>query len=359
VVVAGAAFFAGASPAGAAHHLVKVNEVYVGSAAAPGVEYVELQLTSAGENQVFIPPLGSASVSLYDEPGTMTASGTFAANPPNGQSQRTILVGTSGVAAAFGVTPDLELTVGNDTAGLGGTACFNSGSFGSLDCVRWGPGSVAPVGVSPTGNPEDSIPDGQAIHRSIAAGNPTLHEFGDDTDDSANDFAPGTPSPCPNSHTQTATVCQAPSTPPVDTDGDGVTDDIDQCDNEQGPASNNGCPTGGGTTDTTPPTQQVAGKRTQDVDKLSLTVTPDEAATLVGTGTVTIPGAKKVVRFKKVTKSATADQGVKLRFKLAKGALKDVRAALEAASRKAKLKVTATDAAGNKSTVRKTITLKD
>ena len=30
--------------------------------------------------------------------------------------------------------------------------------------------------------------------------------------------------------------------PPLDTDGDGVTDDIDQCDNEPGPASNNGCP---------------------------------------------------------------------------------------------------------------------
>jgi hypothetical protein len=32
------------------------------------------------------------------------------------------------------------------------------------------------------------------------------------------------------------------STNPVDTDGDGVTDDVDQCDTEPGPASNNGCP---------------------------------------------------------------------------------------------------------------------
>jgi hypothetical protein len=30
--------------------------------------------------------------------------------------------------------------------------------------------------------------------------------------------------------------------PPLDTDGDGVIDDVDQCDNEPGPDSNNGCP---------------------------------------------------------------------------------------------------------------------
>jgi hypothetical protein len=34
-----------------------------------------------------------------------------------------------------------------------------------------------------------------------------------------------------------------PPPSPVDTDGDGVTDDEDNCDNEAGPASNNGCPT--------------------------------------------------------------------------------------------------------------------
>jgi hypothetical protein len=38
--------------------------------------------------------------------------------------------------------------------------------------------------------------------------------------------------------------------PPVDTDGDGVTDDVDQCDTEPGPASNNGCPV----TEPPPPT---------------------------------------------------------------------------------------------------------
>jgi hypothetical protein len=36
------------------------------------------------------------------------------------------------------------------------------------------------------------------------------------------------------------------STPPPDADGDGVPDSQDQCPNEPGPSSNNGCPTGGG-----------------------------------------------------------------------------------------------------------------
>src|SRR5215212_8664719 len=62
---------------------------------------------------------------------------------------------------------------------------------------------------------------------------------------------PGTVSPpqassCPDPNTSgpskgRPTVKDCTPTPP-DTDGDGVTDDIDQCDNQSGPASNNGCP---------------------------------------------------------------------------------------------------------------------
>lgn len=44
--------------------------------------------------------------------------------------------------------------------------------------------------------------------------------------------------------TDTVTLEACPQTPPppVDTDGDGVTDDVDQCDDQPGPAGNGGCP---------------------------------------------------------------------------------------------------------------------
>jgi hypothetical protein len=226
-------------PAGAnaAHHLVKISEVYPGSVAAPAVEFVELQLTAAGENQMTFG--GGSSVTLYSAAGTMTASGAFASNPPNSESQRTILVGTSGVAAAFGVTPDLELLPIGDTLGTSGSACFNSVPFGSLDCVGWG-AATQPGGTSPFGTPELDIPDGSSLARSIASGNAGLHEFADDTNDSSADFSPdATPTPCPNSAAQPA--CNNAGVALPDFDGDGVPDQSDQCPTQAGPAPS-GCP---------------------------------------------------------------------------------------------------------------------
>ncbi len=39
--------------------------------------------------------------------------------------------------------------------------------------------------------------------------------------------------------------CPEGQTNPIDTDGDGILDSVDNCDSESGPASNNGCPTPG------------------------------------------------------------------------------------------------------------------
>ncbi len=378
VLAAGVVSLLAVAPAGAAHHLVKISEVFSGSTAAPGAVFVELQLTAAGENQVTFG--GGSRVQLYLANGSSAVSTPFASNPPNGENQRTILAGCPSVETAFGVTLDLVLACPFIPTRSGGTACFNSVPFGSLDCVRWGAATTEPAGVSPTGTPAPAIPDGQSLTRSIGAGCATLHEFADDTNVSANDLTATTPSPRPNSVTPTETEC------PPDSDGDGVPNNLDACQNfpastpngcptatdgdgdgdgipdatDQCPATAalgaNGCPPG---TDNRDPTQEVSGTKTQDIDKLSLRVSADEAVALTGEGTVKVPGPKRLWKFKKVTKAVTGGQGVKLRFKLAPRALEQVKNALEDGTQKARLKITATDSAGNTSEERRTINLKD
>jgi hypothetical protein len=189
----------GAAPAPAAHHLVKVREVFPGTATDPAAEFVELQLPAAGENLV----AGQASVDLYDAAGTQTASATFLSNPSNGQSQRTMLAASAGASSMFGVAADLTLPPGLDPGG--GAACFDSTTFGPIDCVRWGSSSASTP--SPSGSPAAAISDGSSLTRSIAPGCATLLETGDDTNDSAADFALTAPTPQNNAATPSETAC--------------------------------------------------------------------------------------------------------------------------------------------------------
>jgi hypothetical protein len=191
----------GAAPAGAAHHLVQVREVFPGTAASPTAEYVELQLPASGENLV----AGQASVGRYAASGMQTDSAMFLTNPPNGQSQRTMLAATPEASGLFGVTADLTLPSMDALQGPGGAACLNSTLFGPIDCVAWG-GAPVPT-PSASGSPAAAIPDGSALTRSIARGCATLLETGDDTNDSAADFAAASPTPQNNSAAPAETAC--------------------------------------------------------------------------------------------------------------------------------------------------------
>jgi hypothetical protein len=331
---------------------MKISEVYPGTISA---DYVELQMFSAGQNQVI-----GHEVTIYDAAGALTttvnltmANANGNANPPNSENQRTILIGNIDTNLLPGM-PTSDFTGIFQITGVGGAVCFPDAV--PADCATWG--NFVPQAGFPDPQVGNAVPGGitpgNSISRSIVAGCPSLLEASDDTGNAFSDFTQTGLTPRPNSVTPTETPC-APTDP--DTDGDGVPDSVDQCDTVPA-ATPTGCPASD-PADTTAPSLQVAGRKTQDIDKLSLSVTPDEASTLVGTGTVSIPGGKRVVKFKKVTKPASAGQKVKLRFKLAKGALKDVRAAIEEGTRKARLKVAATDAADNAGTVRRTIKLKD
>lgn len=195
------------SAAQATFHEMLIREVYPGSAAAPQSSYVELQMYSAGQNLV-----GGHAVTLKNATGGSIGAFTFPESlPGSGVSQQTILVGDTGVAAAFGVTPDL-VDEGFTVPASGGAACW-----GTIDCVSWGEfsGSTTPS----AGTPVDAggIPDGKAIRRKISAGSCTNRlDAGDDTgNDSATSFADASPAPISYATVPSPPACTPPPSPPT------------------------------------------------------------------------------------------------------------------------------------------------
>lgn len=189
-----------AAPASATFHLMKIREVYVGSAATPEAEYVELQMFAAGQNLV-----QGHAIDLLDAAGTQVGSATFGADAQGDTNQSTLVAATGAAESQFGILADTGLPPGLlDPSG--GAVCWEA-----LDCVSWGD-FHGPL-PSPAGNPADpsGIPDGMALRRSIAPGCATLLEAGDDHDDGAADFADAFPAPRPNSVAPSERACASSS----------------------------------------------------------------------------------------------------------------------------------------------------
>lgn len=208
----------------AGHHLIKVREVSPGYMGASGA-FVELQMYAAGQNQT-----DGQFVRIYDARGTVSFTSRLS-NVPNGENQRTILISNG---QADNVTPDI------DTAWtipqLAGAACYESPE--SSDCVTWG--NFTPQAGFP--DPQSAavpngMPSGSSLDRTIARDCATALDAGDDTDDSAADFSLGSaPTPRNNGTPPSETPCS-----PGDTDGDGLTDDVDACPTRFA-TTPNGCP---------------------------------------------------------------------------------------------------------------------
>jgi hypothetical protein len=179
----------------ATFHEMSIREVYPGSIASPGAEFVELQMWAPGQNLV-----GGHSLRTYDKAGGLVETTTFAEDVSGSANQSTILLATT-AAESFGVTPDAEMTEGQlDPAG--GAVCWES-----LDCVSWG--SFAGPLPSPAGPPATpgGIPDGMALRRTITPSCATLLEPTDDHDNSAADFSAVFPNPRPNSVAPSEHAC--------------------------------------------------------------------------------------------------------------------------------------------------------
>jgi hypothetical protein len=179
----------------ASFHLIKVREVYPGSAAAPEAEYVELQMFASGQNFV-----KGHILRTYSATGVVSGTSTFAANVAGGANQSTILLATPAAEAQFAVTGDAPLASPGGLSPSGGAVCWEE-----LDCVSWG--SFSGSLPSPAGTPAPAIPDGMALGRNISGGCATALENSDDTNDSAADFSAVAPAPRPNSAPPTETLC--------------------------------------------------------------------------------------------------------------------------------------------------------
>jgi hypothetical protein len=178
----------GAQPAAATFHEMMIREVYPGSLAHPGSEYVELQMWAAGQNFV-----GGHQIGFYSSSGGLVGTATFSHDVSGDASQSTLVAATSEAEADFGFGADAAFAPGLlDPAG--GAVCWES-----LDCVAWG--NFTGLAKSPVGPAAAAggIPDGMALRRTIEPGCATLLEPGDDRDSSAVDFSPVFPAPRPNS----------------------------------------------------------------------------------------------------------------------------------------------------------------
>src|ERR1041384_1285958 len=120
------ALLAAAPSAQATFHLMLVREIYPGPAAAPESSYVELQMYASGQELV-----GGHKAILKNATGATIAEPSFASNLAAGSvSQQTILIGDTGVNAAFGVTPDLTSASFNVPAAGGGDVEARTGQIG-------------------------------------------------------------------------------------------------------------------------------------------------------------------------------------------------------------------------------------
>ena len=193
-----------AAPASATFHLMKIREVYPGSAAAPNSDYVVLQMTASGQNFV-----NGHEITLYGAGGSLTATITMNATLGAGANQSTILLGGSGYAAAFPGGPGADFSdAALDLSPAGGAVCYPDGV--PADCVSWG-SFTPPVGGLPSPSAPNASPggiaDGKALTRSISAGCASLLESGDDTNSSAADFSEASPAPRGNATPPSEHAC--------------------------------------------------------------------------------------------------------------------------------------------------------
>ncbi|MCA1832350.1 MAG: fibronectin type III domain-containing protein [Actinomycetota bacterium] len=172
--------------ASASFHYMLVKEVFGGTADTPTAQFIELQMYAGGQGVV-----SGHHVLAYNSAGGVIGDWAFGANVANAVSQDTILIATADAQTAFGVAADLTMTAVLDPAG--GKVCWDA-----IDCIGWGSYS-GPQSMNGPGTPFNvatGLERGASMERKISGGTSSTNlDGGDDTNNSAADFAFATPTP--------------------------------------------------------------------------------------------------------------------------------------------------------------------
>ena len=178
--------------ASASQHLMRIVEIFPGTAAQPNAQYIVLQMYDA--NQEFV---AGYTTTIYDAMDSALTSFTFPGNVPNGMGQAKILLATTEAQTLFSVTADLLMTASLPLAG--GAACFGLPPF-VFDCLSWGnfvDGAGGASGAGTNFNAATGLFQGQAVVCDTNAhGNADLNF--DDCVDSAADHDCGDAQPLAN-----------------------------------------------------------------------------------------------------------------------------------------------------------------
>ena len=202
-----AALVAGPAAARADDSLIRISEVYSDNSAAGDADFVEFQLTTAGQSMTT-----GHHLYWFGPTGTLLGDAPF---PPGSESatftdtQRTILIGNSpgGIPADFAITMDkLQLPA------AGGAVCLSVLTIQLIDCASWGSFATVngPINAH-TGTPAPALTASASLNRSKIPGCATLLEVGDDTNNSATDFSLGATSPRLNGASPTEISCDMPA----------------------------------------------------------------------------------------------------------------------------------------------------
>jgi cysteine-rich repeat protein len=219
-------------PASATFHLIKIVEIFPGTAASPTAQYIMLQMYSDGQNHV-----AGRSLLFYNSAGTRIGTITFPADVANGSSQATLLIATTTAQSFFQVPADITISPCSRVVYFecepwvfrAGKACWAD----SLDCVAWGRYTGAVTGAGKPFNEVTGIRRGRAaVRRRDIAGSAATLDAGDDTNNSATDFVLGFPSPRNNGGRRGSI--------PNATCGNGLYEGLEECD-DRNVANGDGC----------------------------------------------------------------------------------------------------------------------
>jgi Ca2+-binding RTX toxin-like protein len=151
-------------------------------------DYVMLQMIADGQNI-----LSGNYIDILNTDGQAQAEYPLP-DVANGQNQRTVLIGNTGVPGADFAQAGVALPTN-------GAVCLDThmsyDGTGGFDCVAWGNfvGAIHPLSspALPVALPGAGLAPSQSLVRTICRGSQTLLDAADDTNDSNADFALGAP----------------------------------------------------------------------------------------------------------------------------------------------------------------------